>query len=374
MKTLGSLPSSGGKLWCYNCHIWIKERHAQCHFSKQAHKEGRVGSKKTRKGVRKGRKAKLLQEGVFTKKFLDKHAIPRAVQDGYESRTSNENVINVDENVNMSNNDAVAVIDGIQIETLDSPGLSQSFRESHDVAELEPNFQPIWDNIGNDRTIRYRNLSSLGDSPIETPPTLATRVETKDFGEEKPVHTQQIEPNDQPIWDHIGGDRTVRYRDLSSLSDSPIETLPNLATSMETKDFGEDKSVHTQQINVDPDTQFSLDKSISVQTSVSDQAAPGVQYKVSDVSAAQYMVSDPSKFQNWNNLIQIDQDHSDSNVGQDLSADSTDQSPTQSYNLRSKSTKVPVVSGDVPDSFHRKLDNFLKEARKEADSAFKSQF
>ena len=86
------------------------------------------------------------------------------------------------------------------------------------------------------------------------------------------------------------------------------------------------------------------------------------------------MVSDPSKFQNWNNLIQIDQDHSDSNVGQDLSADSTDQSPTQSYNLRSKSTKVPVVSGDVPDSFHRKLDNFLKEARKEADSAFKSQF
>merc|ERR1712129_412250 len=69
----------------------------------------------------------------------------------------------------------------------------------------------------------------------------------------------------------------------------------------------------------------------------------------------EYLVNDPSRFQNWDNLIKIENEYKDP--------------ASHSYDLRSK---LSIVS--VSHSFNRKLDTFLKEARQEANSAFKSRF
>eukprot|EP00092_Neocalanus_flemingeri_P063282 GFUD01076523.1.p1 GENE.GFUD01076523.1~~GFUD01076523.1.p1 ORF type:complete len:288 (-),score=83.51 GFUD01076523.1:30-893(-) len=287
MKTPGQHGMSNStKLWCYNCKIWIRDKYSSNHFNGRAHKEGRVRSRnKIRRGKRKSCKVKI-QEKIFTKNFLDNQELSGKVEEESKVETLNDNVENVDGSVNESNDDTTTFIDGIQTVTLDSPGLSQSFRESHAVAELEPSFQPNWD-VGGDRTVRYRQA--------DKPPNSDESVETQVCNKDEPVLAEQ----------NIG--------------------------------------------NLDPEVP--PDKG---------PTQPGD--RVSD-QAVEYQVSDASKYQNWANLISIDQDQM-----------AKTQPPDQAFDLRSKLTKGAGVLVNVPDSFHKDLDIFLKEARRDADSAFKSQF
>ena len=264
------------RVWCYKCNIWIQDKYFLKHFDGRAHREGRVRSrnqkegkvrKKTRRGGRgrgKGKKdcnAKLLQEGVFTKKFLDNQELSESGQDTKMDKATHEGVDEVENIV-----DPTSSTDGVPADIL-SPGLSQSFSESHAFAELELSIQPASKKVDHDRTVRYRQA-----------------VTTDILSEEE--------------------------SEVCIVEDSPGSHK-----------FNDDQDVCLDSIPL----------------------------------PVEYLVSDPSKFQNWDNLIMIEQEDTDA--------------PVHPYDLRSKLSKVSGM-----DSFSRKLDTFLKEARYQADSAFKSQF
>lgn len=268
MKEIQGNQPGPSRIWCYKCNIWIKDKYSGKHWISRAHKEGRV-LKKTRRGRGKGKKkAKLLQEGVFTKKFLDNQELSKITQDIKKDKATHENVDEVEIIA-----DPASVTDSISVEIL-SPGLSQSFSESHDIAELELSIQPAGKTADQDRTVRYRNLSS---------------------------HDEQ---------DAIADNLIEGESEVCIVEDSPDSTK-----------FNDDQDVCLDSIPL----------------------------------PVEYLVTDPSKFQNRDNLIMIEQEDTDA--------------PAHSYDLRSKLSKVPGI-----DSFSRKLDTFLKEARQQADSAFKSQF
>ena len=208
MKTVGQ--SNSSKFWCYNCKIWIKERHAQNHFNKKAHKEGRSSNKDTRRGRGKKKlyQSKLIKEGIFTKKFLNQQELSKEEE--------NVNIQdNIDESVKVKDNDAISEFDDIKV--------AKSFQDGHAVSECDPSAQPNWNDGDCDRSVRF-SKNSQTDNPdnfdvvngyrgTKSKNSIASQV-TKVLSDEVPllppaVHYLVSDPSEYQIWDnHIASDNS----------------------------------------------------------------------------------------------------------------------------------------------------------------------
>jgi len=153
MKEVQGSQPGPSKIWCYNCSLWLKENRSEQHFSGKSHREGKgKDKKKTRRGLRKSakRKAKLLQEGVFTKQFI--------VND--EENDPKDHKIKVG---NIEEYECVADPADVAEKTeMASRAFSRPFIESDDVAELGSRSPSDCEPVG----YRYRRQDNdhMGDN------------------------------------------------------------------------------------------------------------------------------------------------------------------------------------------------------------------